>query len=482
MPPVTKEVFLASLECPGFAWRLLRAQKPKKLSEADRFRMEQGQEIGEWAREAYEGGVFVPPSPTDVAAKRTRELLGDEAVGLLYEATFEAGELVAKADILRREPDGWRLFEVKQAVKDKPDDVQDLAYTTMVARHSGVSISRATLVLVSKEYRKGMPPARLFVEEDHTPDVNALVTSFADHWGAVGGALLGETAPASELRLACRYCEEFGKSCVGQGIPDPLFHLPFLHKSKFAKLRELGVDRITAIPNDFKLTDKQEVVRRAVVSGQPWVSPGLRGALVAVKWPAFYLDFETTATVLPLFENVAPHEALPTQYSIHVYADLGTELDHRKFLADHTADDRRTLAERLLADLGETGSIIVYTSYEKRVLSYLATLFPDLAERLGRCVARLLDLEAVVCDHYYHPGFCGKTSIKVTLPVLVGDQYEGLAIKNGGDASALFARMARGEKTEAECRQIRDDLLAYCKQDTMAMVEVHRALAAVTGS
>ena len=55
--------------------------------------------------------------------------------------------------------------------------------------------------------------------------------------------------------------------------------------------------------------------------------------------------------------------------------------------------------------------------------------------------------------------------------------YEGLAIGNGDDASALFARMARGEKTAAECAEIRAHLLEYCKQDTLGMVKVHQALA-----
>jgi hypothetical protein len=479
MPPVTKKVFLASLECPGFAWRLLRTAKAQALSEADRFRMDQGREIGQLARQVHGGGAFVPPGPTDQAAARTRELLNDDAVDILYEATFKTAELVAKADVLRREPDGWHLLEVKQAVNDKPEDVQDLSYTVMVARRSGVPISRASLILVSKDYRKGMPPERLFVDVDHTADVDPLVTAFADHWQAVRGSVLGEDPPEPELRLACRYCEEFSESCVGKGIPDPLFHLPRLHESKFRKLRELGVDRITAIPHDFKLTDRQEIVRQSVVSGRPWVSPDLRDALAAVRWPAFYLDFETTATVLPLFEGVAPHEVLPTQYSIHVYADLATELDHKEFLADHSTDGRRVFAERLLADLGEAGSVIVYTGYEQRVLRYLAALYPDLAERVERGIARLLDLEAIVGNHYYHPDFRGKTSIKVTLPALVpGVGYDHLAIRSGGDASALFARMARGEKTGAECGRIRHDLLEYCKQDTLAMVEVHRALMA----
>jgi hypothetical protein len=479
MPLVTKEVFLASLECPGFAWRLLRADKPEELSEAELFRMDQGREIGRRAREFYGGGVFVPPGPTDQAAERTRVLLADEALSTLYEATFETDGLVAKSDVLRREADGWHLIEVKSGVSDKDEYVQDLAYTVMVARQSGVPIARASLALVSKDYRKGMPKEALFAVYDHTADIEALITAFTAHWRAVAKVVLGEQPPTPELKFPCRACEEFAESCVGQGVPDPLFHLPRLSESKFDKLRELGVDRISAIPADFKLTDRQEVVRQAVVSGRPWASADLRSALKAVTWPAYYLDFETTATVLPLFDDLAPYETLPTQYSIHVYADLGTELEHREFLAGHSSDGRRALAEQLLTDLGGEGSIIVYTSYEKGVLNSLATLFPDLADRLQACIARLLDLEAIVRNHYYHPGFKGKTSIKVTLPVMVGDRYAGLGIRNGGDASALYARMALGERTEAQCRQIRADLLAYCKQDTLAMVEVHRALVAV---
>jgi hypothetical protein len=140
-------------------------------------------------------------------------------------------------------------------------------------------------------------------------------------------------------------------------------------------------------------------------------------------------------------------------------------------------DERRSLAERLVADLEGTGSIVVYSSFEKRIINYLRALFPDLDDHLGSFINRLFDLEALIKNHYYDPGFRGSSSIKRTLPALVpGIGYESLAIGNGEDASALFARMARGEKSGAECGEIRNDLLAYCKQDTLAMVKLVQAL------
>jgi hypothetical protein len=54
--------------------------------------------------------------------------------------------------------------------------------------------------------------------------------------------------------------------------------------------------------------------------------------------------------------------------------------------------------------------------------------------------------------------------------------YEGMAVGDGGAAVARFARMAQGRcdwaEREATCR----DLLAYCGQDTMAMVRLHERL------
>ncbi len=478
MPSVTKEVFLASRECVGLAWRLLRSETAEELSEGDRFNMDQGREIGGIAREVYAGGIFVPPGETEAASNRTMSLLGDASTHRLYEATFEADGLVAKADIMERDGDGWRLLEVKSGTTDGKEYVEDLAYTVFVARKAGGRVNRASLVLVSGNYRRGMPNRELFEEVDHTADVDALIEGeFADHWTAVSQVLQAAAPPVSELHLTCRYCAHFAEGCIGKSIQDPIIDLPRLSQSKFAKLRDLGLESISEIPGDFELTDNQEIVRRAVASGnREWISPDLGRALSQIRWPAYYLDFETTATVLPLFADVAPWEALPTQYSIHVYSDLDTELAHNAFLADHTKDDRRRLAEQLLRDLSDSGSIVAYSGYEARILKYLATVYPDLADALAHCVARIVDLEGIIKKHFYHADFRGRSSIKQTLPVLVGKRYDDLAIGNGGDASALFARMARGEKTQLECEEIRENLLIYCKQDTEAMVLLHRAL------
>jgi hypothetical protein len=244
-------------------------------------------------------------------------------------------------------------------------------------------------------------------------------------------------------------------------------------------LFDAGVRDLHDIPDDLaaKLTDNQRVVLECSRTGQPYVSPGLKDALAGVCWPAYYLDFETMTVALPPYPDVAPYEQIATQYSIHRCSAPGAVEYHLEYLADPQRDCRRELAERLIADLGTEGSIVVYSGFEKRVIGGLAERFPDLEGPLSAIRDRLFDLLAVVRKHYCHPAFHGSFSIKKVLPAVVLEMsYDGLAIQDGETATVKFAKMARGQYSPAECEAIRRNLLTYCGQDTLAMVELHKAL------
>lgn len=254
--------------------------------------------------------------------------------------------------------------------------------------------------------------------------------------------------------------------------------LPRLSPKRFAMLRVDGIETIDAIPNDYDLTPKQVRVVKAVKSGQPFIDrQQLRQSLSDIRFPAFYLDFETLMTALPLLPDVAPHEQVVTQFSVHVCSSPGVVTRHAEYLADPSRDCHGELAEKLINNLEGEGSIIVYSSFEKTMLLGLAARFPDMAEKLNVCIYRLFDLEVVFKTAYYNSGFHGKTSIKSTLPVLVPELgYKGLAIRDGETAMATYARMARGECCNVELIAIKKALLEYCAVDTMAMVRLHEAL------
>jgi hypothetical protein len=165
-----------------------------------------------------------------------------------------------------------------------------------------------------------------------------------------------------------------------------------------------------------------------------------------------------------------------------VRSDFSAEPTAYGFLAETTGDWRRELVEQLLRDLGEHGSIVVYSSYERTQLSALAKLFPGLGDRIDAVIARLFDLEAVFKHGYCHPDFAGRTTIKKVLPAMVPDlDYAGLAIANGADAAGAFALMRVGEYAVETHEKHRTALIEYCALDTMALVRLHHAVAAIAG-
>jgi hypothetical protein len=109
----------------------------------------------------------------------------------------------------------------------------------------------------------------------------------------------------------------------------------------------------------------------------------------------------------------------------------------------------------------------------------LARQFPDLAASLNAIVIRLADLLPIVRNAVYLPEFWFSNSIKSVAPALSpGFGYDDLkGVADGLAASAAFLQMASGNiQGPDQIQQLRAALLAYCHRDTMAMVEVHRAL------
>jgi predicted RecB family nuclease len=473
---ISKQIFLNALACPVLGWESRSGLVPEAPTIGERFRMEQGIEIGRRARSLYPEGDLIEEGDMASASEKTTRLMADPRVSTLFEAAFLAGNFGARADILRREKNGWHMIEVKSSVRDKLEYMDDMAYTVMLMDRCGYEVSKVSLLLISKAFRLGLRDEDLFVEMDHTEEVLDRVEVLKPLLEGMDVLTGAPEKPKPELRLACRKCALF-KTCLGKNIPNHIFDIPRLSASKFDKLTEQGILRIEELPDEFPLTENQKRVRDGVQSNKPVVSKDLASALEAISYPAYYLDFETFMTAIPLYPDVPPYAQIPIQYSIHICSGAGRITAHLEYLADPERDCRRALAERLLHDLCETGSIVAYSPFEKTIINRLSEQFPDLSSVLQALADRIVDLEAIIRKHFYHPDFHGSTSIKKTLPVLVPDMsYEGLEITNGDTAMSAFALMAQGHYGNGETETVRKNLLDYCRQDTLAMVRLQERL------
>lgn len=475
---ITKAVWLSATQCRKQAWHTMRAN-PQPPSESARFRMQQGQEIGELARTFLGPGVLVQAEGNQDVYERTQALTAEEDRPL-FEAAFRDDLLVAKADGLIRLEAGWHVVEVKSSFSDTnkmADLIDDLAYTVMVARSCGLEVRQASLLLLSRDYRHGDNVEGLFEFVDQTAAVDAVVATYEGQRPGVIAQLAADNPPAARLVKACKDCDYFKDTCLGNGVDHTVWELPRLGGAKLDRLSDAGVVSLLDTPADLDLTDTQARVLQSVRDNEPFVGPDLRQELDQVQWPCHYLDFETVATVLPLYPGGSCHDQVLTQYSIHTSTAMGQAPTHTEFLADAEQEQERELSEALIEALQGDGSVLVYSSFEKQRLNALADRFEDLAAPIHQIVDRLVDLCAVISKNVYHPGFKGSFSIKKVLPVMVpGLGYGDLAVADGDTAIMQFARMARGEIDGEQAAATRQALLAYCERDTLAMVRLHEAM------
>jgi hypothetical protein len=273
---------------------------------------------------------------------------------------------------------------------------------------------------------------------------------------------------------------EFWDKCTADKPADWIDYLPRLSQARASELKARGIESISAVPVDFPLTSKQAIIRDATASGKPYVAADLGRLLHAFGPPACYLDFEAMMPPIPIYEGTSPYQTVPFQWSLHRVDGDGV-LNHREFLADGVNDPRRQFAETLIDALAcSDDPVIVYSAYEQTRIIDLAADFPDLSTALNALIARLADLLPIVRSAIYFPDFRFSNSIKSVAPALCpGFSYGDLdGVADGGAASAAFLQLASGHiKHPGEVNQLRAELLAYCKRDTLAMVEVHRALA-----
>ena len=253
--------------------------------------------------------------------------------------------------------------------------------------------------------------------------------------------------------------------------------MPRIHTSAVDALEEMGVESIRDIPRDFQLSDIQRRAATCVQTGEPWFSPELRDVLDGLTYPLYFADFETLNRAIPPFAGMRSYDHLPFQWSVHVQRQASAEPEHHEFLAADSSDPRREFISSLCAALGESGSIVVYSSFESKRLSELATWFPQFADRINEIQHRVFDLLPIVRAHVYHPAFAGSYSLKSVLPALVsGMSYDGMEVADGQDAGLAWDRFISDDREEAERERTRKALLDYCAQDTLGMIRLVEVL------
>lgn len=482
---LSKSKFLSGLQC--YKRLYLEIHAPELATQPDaatKAVLAMGTEIGELARQRLPGGVLVDVSYRHAAEalKRTQELVNDPSVSAIFEGAFIYDQVLIRVDILERvrsAEDGtvsWRLIEVKSSTRVKEVHIDDLAVQAYVLAGAGVQLAETCLMHINTQYvydGKTLDLAQLFAIQDLSAHVTARQAKVMTRLAEMKAMLALPGPPDVEPSGHCQspYECSFWNSCTKEKPARWIFHLPGGGQT-FQSLVKLGVTTIDDIPVGFPLSINQRRMRDNI----EWVSARLKSTLETVRYPVHHLDFETFMPAIPKFPHTRPYQTIPTQWSNHIESGNG-DIRHDEYLCLDPKDPRRELVVALLESLGEEGSICVYSGYERAILERLAELLPGLRSELQRVMARLWDLFPVIRDHYYHPDFEGSYSIKAVLPAVVPSlSYGDLEIQEGAMAAQVYHQMVFDEMDLIEKARMKEALMRYCGRDTLAMVELRRAL------
>jgi hypothetical protein len=212
-------------------------------------------------------------------------------------------------------------------------------------------------------------------------------------------------------------------------------------------------------------------------TGTRVVEPALAPLLAAMAFPIAFLDFETVNLPVPRFDGMGPWQQVPVQLSCHVLGRDGSVV-HHEWLAPSSGDPRPAFADATLDAVAGASTVVAHhASFEAERLRETAQAVPARAAELEKLAASLQDTEVWINEHVYDIAFNASFSLKKILPALLGSGYEDLAVQDGLTASALLEQLIwEHDWLEQDPALLRDDLLAYCKRDTEALVALWHEL------
>jgi hypothetical protein len=477
---LSKSRVLAARQCPKRLWLEVNRKDLRVVTPDAQRRFDQGHRLNDLVHDLMPDGELIGPEVSlGDALAFTKRHLARSPRRPLFEATFSRHRVLVRADVLQKSEGGWRLTEVKSSTRVKPYHLDDCAVQTWVINEAGYPVTETVLAHVDTDftYSGDGDYGDLLRHVDVSEQIQPILAQMPA-WVAEGLDVLSGGEPAIGVGDQCNdpFACPFIPYCSPAPTEYPVTLLPGAGKVVNGLLAD-GIEDIRDIPEGRLTRPRLERVRVATITGAPYVSDALAGLFSSLKYPRYYLDFESIQFVVPIWANTKPYEQLPFQWSCQV-EEAGQPLREAAFLDVSGGPPMRTCAEQLIEKLGTSGPVLTYSPFERQVIRGLARRFPDLEEDLDALAHRIVDLLPVVRQHYYHPGMRGSFSIKAVLPTVAPHlDYESLGeVKDGTAAQAAFEEAIAPGTPATRRREIERSLLAYCALDTLAMVELVRFL------
>jgi hypothetical protein len=258
--------------------------------------------------------------------------------------------------------------------------------------------------------------------------------------------------------------------------------------------------------------ERQLIQMQHTKANTEWIDPVLRSILDSFEYPLHFIDFETSGLAVPYHAGMHPFENVAFQWSCHTIEKLGAAPQHTEWINIEQAFPNFSFAESLMKHLNRDGTVFMWATHEnsilKQILQQLEGRYDnqELKDWLEWMTSsRMVDMNKLTLNHYFHPLMKGKTSIKnvldavwktnailrerfpeyvkeengellsphKSLPPLVINGRDAFVNEGTGAITAYQSMLYSTQDTDATTReQWKQLLLKYCELDTLAMAMI----------
>lgn len=279
LPPrhtLSKSTFMYGCQCPKRLW-LHKFQPDVRDVETDEQAalFQSGTDIGKLARQLFPYGVDASPATYYQYQKSVvdTEKYIRKGINVIYEAAFQYDGLLAAIGILVKNGDKWFAFEVKGTSGVKQPHIQDAAFQYFVISNSGLPLEDINIIHLKTNYVR-------FVELniDHLFTCTSVLEEVKEEQSFI-------LNKADELKALIKWKQapeiEVGHHCF----------------------KPYGCDFYGFCSKDLEV-EETEIEKKYINK------PAIKEFLSALKYPLYFLDFETWMTAVPEQDGHWPFRAV----------------------------------------------------------------------------------------------------------------------------------------------------------------------------
>ena len=478
---LSKSTFLRGMQCEKSLYLYKNNYALKDpIPPATQLLFNRGHKVGELAQQLFPCGVDSSPSSRykyrDAVAK-TAALI-NEGVEIIYEACFQHDQVLVILDILVKKDGQWYGYEVKSSAKITPVYVMDAAVQYHVITQYGIDLKDISLITLNRDYQLQDTLAlnKLFKITSVFDKVQEYQDTFKDKIAEFKALIFNNEIPNVAIGNQCSspYDCDFKGYCW-KDVPNySVLDLINGGREVLFELYHDGVKNILDIPESYPLSKEQQIQVQVLKEGSSYVDKTATVTLLEkVNYPVFFTDFEVLSMAVPLFKGTGPFEPIPFQYSLHKKEDSNADLVHQEFIAEVGIDPRESFLTQFLKTTEGEGSIVIYDyQLERLVLKKLKAIFPEFKSEIDNRLARMVDVFPLFkAQKVYFPELKKSNSLLEVAKAMGYDYTPNEEVMNGRVAAFLFENL-QTETDIFKLAETRENLLAYCKNDTAALAHI----------